>query len=177
MLRPSGTHSHVKSIVYIRSDKIHEIREMSTPKKCANCFFGWWVLFTLFNPVVYREVEEALPHLDHPRLLSEVNIWPFMGISYKTLLKMDTKSTKISSAPIWKILASLELPNLRRQSEYGWRDVSWKPAFCLCNKIYYYAFKPWARMRISISVPKLFCRLPKVFIFIRKGVRTYNLDK
>jgi hypothetical protein len=28
------------------------------------------------------------------------------------------KSTKISSSPIWKILASLKLPNLRKQSEY-----------------------------------------------------------
>jgi hypothetical protein len=76
MLRPSGTHSHVKNIVYIRSDKIHEIREMSPPKKCANCFLSVLRTFHnmyVFNPVVYREVEEALPHLEHPRLLSEVN--------------------------------------------------------------------------------------------------------
>ncbi len=59
-----------------RPDKVHEIREMSTLKKCANCFVCAAYLshhMYVFNPVLCREVEEALPHLDHPRLLSEVN--------------------------------------------------------------------------------------------------------
>jgi hypothetical protein len=110
MLRPSGTHSHVKSIVYIRSDKIHEIREMSTPKKCANCFFGWWVLFTLFNPVVYREVEEALPHLEHPRLLSEVNRQPFLRTSYITWLKWiknPRKYHQLQFGRFWQVWSCL----------------------------------------------------------------------
>jgi hypothetical protein len=87
MLRPSGTHSHLKKIVYIAEEMIGitvhiarlKYRKSGKCQRHRNAPIVMSVLRTChnmneLNPVVYREVEEALPHLDHPRLLSEVNI-------------------------------------------------------------------------------------------------------
>ncbi len=65
-----GITVHIARIKYRKSGKGQHQKNAPIVLSVLRTFHNMYV----FNPVVYREVEEALPHLDHPRLLSEVNI-------------------------------------------------------------------------------------------------------
>jgi hypothetical protein len=65
-----GITVHIARIKYRKAEKCHRQKNAPIILSVLRTFHKMYV----FNPVVYREVEEALPHLDHPRLLSEVNI-------------------------------------------------------------------------------------------------------